>query len=166
MIGVRAESIKLVIPGEPVAQGRPRFSRFSRGRALDHPVAFDPPKSRSWKRDAARLMRDVVSDTAGTMPLFPDGALELEVLAVFRCPKSDERKTSPAPSRWKSTRPDAENIAKAVQDAGTGVLWGDDAQVARLVASKVIAPQGGEPRVEVIVRRLRPESVFVSAGTA
>lgn len=96
-------------------------------------------------------MRDVIGESTRTMPAFPEGALELRVVAVFRCPKSDERKRSLTPRRMKATRPDAENVAKAVQDAGTGILWTDDAQVARLVVEKVYGARGEVPRVELTV---------------
>ena len=149
-----SDVLRLTIPGEPVAQGRPRFRRFA-----TFVSTYDPPKSRKWKQAAARAMQNAVGETAGTMPAFPEGALELTVVAVFACPKSDERKRTPAPARWKASTPDAENVAKAVQDAGKGILWTDDAQVARLVVDKVFAAQGDEPRVVLEVRQLVAEFV-------
>lgn len=149
-----SDPLRITIAGEPVAQGRPRFSRFSFGKAVAVPRTFDDPKSEAWKRAAARVMRDAIGETTRTLPAFPEGAVELEVYAVFRCPKNAERKRTPTPARWKESKPDPDNVAKAVMDAGTGVLWTDDAQVARLIVSKVVGAQGDDPRVEVIVRQL------------
>lgn len=126
-------TVVVTIPGEPVAQGRPRFS--TRG---GFPRAFDPPKSRSWKAEARAAMVVAVVEgqsvyRSGSLA-FPKGVpLNVSVLAVFSRPKSAGKK----PGRLlKVTRPDAENVAKAVLDAGTGVLWADDSQVVDLAVSK------------------------------
>lgn len=44
--------IRLTIPGEPVAQGRPRFSR--RGKYVS---TYDPPKSRGYKEYIKQIAR-------------------------------------------------------------------------------------------------------------
>ena len=43
--------VEVVIPGEPIGQGRPRFAR--RGTFV---TAYDPPKSRDWKSGARACM--------------------------------------------------------------------------------------------------------------
>lgn len=141
--------LRVVVPGEPVAQGRPRAFRLGAGVRM-----YDPPKSRSWKGMAQVHMREALDAAGVTSPLFADGPLELHVLAVFTCPRSHWRKREPLQRQPKASRPDGENIAKAVQDAGTGILWLDDAQVARLVVEKIIGAQGEAPRVELTVRTL------------
>jgi len=132
------------IPGEPCAQGRPRFAR--RGQ---HMVAYDPAKSRTWKATAQDHMRHAM---AGAEPM--RGPVECSITADFTCPKSDWRKREPVIARWHAKKPDAENVAKAILDAATGVVWLDDAQVSKLQVSKVIAPQGAAPGVRVVVRAL------------
>ena len=135
--------LTIEIPGEPCAQGRPRFAR--RGQ---HVVAYDPSKSRTWKATAQDFMRHAM---AGAQPT--QGPVECAIVATFTCPKGDWRK-EPVIARWHAKRPDAENVAKAILDAATGVLWLDDAQVSRLEVSKVIASQGAAPGVRVEVRAL------------
>lgn len=129
----------VVIPGEPVAQGRPRFAR--RGAFVS---TYDPPKSRSWKSEARTAMMDAL-EYPSRLP-YPQGvALSVSVLAVFTRPKAAGKK----PGRLlKVTRPDAENVAKAVLDAGTGTLWHDDSQVVDLQISK----RHGEPDEAPFVR--------------
>ena len=39
-------------------------------------------------------------------------------------------------------------------DSGNGLLWDDDAQIARLVVDKVVGAQGEAPYVELTVRQL------------
>jgi len=137
------EQILVTIPGQPVAQGRPRITTIG-GR----PRAFDPAKSRSWK-GAAQVHMQAAMVAAGLKPL--DGPLRVSIVAIFSCPRSSYRKREPRSRRWNYGRPDAENIAKAVLDAGNGTLYNDDAQVVELVVSKLIGAQGEPARVEVAV---------------
>lgn len=137
------------VPGEPVAQGRPRAFRLPNG----HIRAYDPPKSRGWKATAQAHLQDAMEALeAGTAPF--QGPLAVTVRALFTCPRSDWRAREPRSRRWHAKRPDGENVAKAVLDAATGIVWLDDAQVARLVVEKRIGAQGEAPRVEIAVEAL------------
>jgi Holliday junction resolvase RusA-like endonuclease len=138
--------VKIVVEilGEPCSQGRPRFAR--RGKFV---VAYDPPKSRSWKAAAQYHMKYVMCDRP---PL--SGPLRVLITARFTCPKTDCRKRAPRPERWHAKKPDAENVAKAVLDAATGVVYLDDSQVAYLTVSKRIAAQGAAPAVILEVEEL------------
>lgn len=137
------------IPGEPVAQGRPRAFVNRQGQAR----VYDPEKSRSWKGQAQVHMREALEAATVGAPLFAEGPVELRVVAVFTCPKSDWRKR-PVERRPKHTRPDAENVAKAIQDAGTGLLWLDDSQITRLIVEKFVGAQEEAPYVELVVREM------------
>lgn len=133
------------IPGVPVAQGRPRAVRFGNSARL-----YDPSKSRSWKGAAQVHMLEALEAAGLRAPGFA-GPVELVVSAVWPCPKGRERKSAPAPRTWKASRPDADNVAKAVMDAANSVLLADDAQVVRLVVEKLVAAQGEAPHVHVVV---------------
>lgn len=147
--------ITFTIPGEPVSQGRPRaFYRPGLGVRV-----YDPQKSRNWKATAQQHMADALNAANLAAPLVVEGAVELHVVAVFTCPRSHWRKRHPTPRRPKMSRPDAENVAKAVQDAASGVLFTDDAQVARLVVEKWIGAQGEAPGVTIFVRAIEPTHV-------
>lgn len=137
--------ILIEIPGEPVAQGRPRFT------SRPFPHAIDPPKARVWKGVAQMFMRDAMR---GAPPL--QGALEVEVSATWTCPASTSKRASQV-KRLRAKKPDAENVAKAVLDAGNGVVWGDDAQVAVLIVRKWTGARGEAPGVAVRVLRLEGE---------
>lgn len=136
--------VTIRISGEPVAQGRPRAFVTPKGFVR----TYDPAKSRNWKAAARDTMAQAL--TGGAI-LYPEGPCAVHVLAVFSCPPSQFRKRDPWPRRPHAKRPDSENVAKAVLDAGTGILWSDDSQVARLVVEKVIGAQGEAPYVEVRV---------------
>jgi len=141
------DPLRVLIPGEPVAAGRPRAFKTPKGFIR----TYDPAKSRNWKAMAADLM----GQARGGPDLdikFPEVPLEVHILAVFSCPKSDWRKSAPVPRRPRAHRPDADNIGKCVLDAGTTAgLWCDDAQVARLVVEKWIGAQHEPAFVAVTV---------------
>lgn len=140
----------LAIPGEPVPQARPR-AFYLRGQGIRF---HDTDECIAWKRAAAATMRVALQRAGVRAPLYAEGPLELHVLAVFTCPSSHHRKREPLPRRPHASVPDADNLAKAVQDAGKGLLWTDDGQVVRLVAEKIIGAQGEPPRVLLMVRPL------------
>jgi Holliday junction resolvase RusA-like endonuclease len=128
------------IPGEPVAQGRPRLAVLN-----GHARAYDPAKSRVWKGVAQMFMRDAMR---GRAPM--QGALEVEISATWSCPVSATKRDGLV-RRVRAKKPDAENVAKAVMDAGNGVVWGDDAQVAVLIVRKWTAARGEAPGVAMRV---------------
>lgn len=141
--------IEIVIPGEPVAQGRPVFTTHG-----GHAHAFDPAKSRNWKAYASSCYRETATRDFGLdqgETVFAGVAVEVQIVALFACPRSHWRSV-PLPRRPKRGRPDIENLAKAVMDAANGVLWIDDSQVVRLSVEKLYAAQGEAPRMVVRVR--------------
>lgn len=139
-------AVAVVVPGEPVAQGRGRAVRIGDGLRV-----VDPSRSRSWKACALTLFRDAV----GPVVPFPEGPLLVEVDAFHRRPKSLPKRLGPG-RLPRPSRPDADNVGKIVCDAGNGTLWGDDAQVCTLIVRKWFAAQGEAPRVEVRVARWAP----------
>ncbi len=118
--------LTVIIPGDPVAQGRGRAVRFGNSVRV-----IDPSKSRSWK-GAAQVHMLAARQRAGVYSPV-DGPLEVWVVATWARPKSHPKKSPP---EWRTSRPDADNIGKAVLDAGNGTLWADDSSVVRLVVEK------------------------------
>ena len=80
--------IKFILPGKPVAQGRPRFYR--KGSFV---VATDPKPSKVYKADIAYIGQKARTE-AGIEGLF-DGPLGMEIFAYFPCPKSKWRVKEP-----------------------------------------------------------------------
>lgn len=139
----------VTIPTEPGWQDRPRASLDRRRRRTEEARTRlrDTERSRDWKR----LVRAYLVHRCA-QPL--EGPVELMVSAVFPCPQSDWRKRTPRPERWKATKPDVDNVLKAVADAANGVVYRDDGQVARASVVKRIAAQGKPPYVVVSFRAL------------
>ena len=146
--------MRVLIPGQPVAQGRPRFARVGKKGGKQHVVAYDPEKSRGWKAMAAGWMLKARQAQGARVMT---GPLRVEIVAMFACPVGDERKGVPAVKRRHWRKPDAENCAKACLDSASGILFEDDAQVCELSVSKWICAQGDSPRVEMTVTQLAEE---------
>lgn len=143
--------IDLVICGEPVAQGRPKFST-----AGGFVKAYDPKKSRSYK-DYLKLA--AADQMRGTAPL--EGALALSVRVYRSMPgtiANSKKKSQLAESGVirPTTKPDLDNYVKGAKDALKGICWRDDSQVVEYVP-----PFGkfysAKPRIEVTVRHLISE---------
>jgi len=140
----RPDRLRIVIPGKPFAQ--PRMGQTRDG------VRYLPTKARTWRKYVQDYMLDAMEEAGLSPPAFPDGPVELRVRATFPCPRSRHLKRSIRPAEWRDKIPDAKNIQWAVEDAGNGLLFTDDRQVARFVAEKITGRQGQPPETVVEVR--------------
>jgi Holliday junction resolvase RusA-like endonuclease len=125
-------TISFFAPGDPKGQPRPRA--FSRG---GHARVFDPGTAEGWKSAVAVAAKPHIP----AQPIA--GAVYVTLDFYFRRPKSHYRTgkragelRDDAPEVFLS-KPDADNLAKAVLDAMTTIgFWKDDAQVWNLSVSK------------------------------
>ena len=136
--------IRFVVYGEARSAGSKRaFFKAGMKRAI---VIEDNRKSAGWREQ----LHSAAAQAMNGAPLM-DGPLRLEVTFYRPRSKSDLRKNgTPRPSAptHPATRPDATKLLRALEDALTGIVWRDDAQVCDQRARK----EFGEPaRVEVLV---------------
>lgn len=137
--------ITVRVPGQPVGKGRPRFS--SRGGAVR---AFTPAKTVSYENLIA-----IKGEEAMDGKSLVEGPVQITVFATFQIPKSWSKKRRTAAGsnfEYHTSKPDADNILKAVGDALNGIVWKDDSQIAWLSASKVY---GETPGLIIHVETLR-----------
>jgi Holliday junction resolvase RusA-like endonuclease len=148
-----SERLTIVIPGYPFAQPRHRSCALMAGGLPvirnGRPVirTYDLKTAKDWKAMARHHMEEALAEYGLAAPYVPTGAVSMEVSAYFQCPAGQVRKTRPRGLRRHVARPDLDNLWKAVKDAGKGVLWRDDSQVAEAQPRKFVAPQGEGPRV-------------------
>lgn len=135
--------IALTVYGNPVAQGRPRFSR--QGGFVK---AYDPEKSKAYKSLIRLELRPLLSNPDFT-PI--DKACSL-FLKVFRAiPNSFSKKKRYAASEGvirPITKPDTDNYVKGVLDALNGTVLKDDSVVCEIFAQKFYSER---PRIEVVI---------------
>ena len=139
--------VKFTIPGEPVAQGRPRFSTHG-GVAR----AYDPKKSKDSKSVVRLCARDAVESAGLIEPL--SGPLLMLVQFGLALPKSSYRKRTPVVRHWRTKKPDLDNLVKLIKDACSGVVYLDDNQISRIVAEKITCGQDELPYTKVLFREL------------
>jgi Holliday junction resolvase RusA-like endonuclease len=130
---------ELVLDGEPIGKGRPRFSR-----ATGH--TYTPEKTARFEERLAWAAQSVMARA----PLF-DGPLEMSIHAYFSIPVSK-------PTKWKeqaklgafrpTKKPDIDNIVKGVADALNKVVYVDDTQIVVLTAAKYYSDR---PRIEIFI---------------
>jgi Holliday junction resolvase RusA-like endonuclease len=120
--------ISFKIPAEPVA-----FAR-SGGNGS---VRFTPKRQRDFMA-LVKLAAHRAMD--GEPPL--DGPIDLKIRANYLVPTSWSKKRA-ASARWRTARPDADNIAKIISDAMNEIVFADDAQVVSLTVQKVYGPIAG-----------------------
>ena len=131
--------IQITIPGLPVSQPRQRHAIIA-GRTVNYTPSNHPVQS------FKSLCRLVASQQ---VPRPLAGPVEVEIAFYFQRPASKIWKTRPMPAEVKTSKPDLDNLAKAVMDSLNGVCWIDDAQVCRIVLSKWIVA-GGDPVCTVV----------------
>jgi Holliday junction resolvase RusA-like endonuclease len=132
------------VDGVPVAKGRARATTIGGMARL-----YTPGKTRAYEdriRCAAAMAR-------GERPPF-QGEVTLTVTALVAIPASfSKRKRANAVAGIirPTTRPDADNYAKAALDGCNGILFRDDAQVTDLIVRKRYA---AEPRLVITMEAL------------
>lgn len=124
--------VTLVIPLAPMPKARPRVVN---GRA--YTPAATAAYERSIKLAAAHLR-----------PM--EGPLNVSIAFIFPRLKSSRSAAREA----KSTRPDVDNLIKAVLDGLNGLAFHDDGQVTRVSGEKWIAAAEEEAHIEVTIESL------------
>ncbi len=75
----------------------------------------------------------------------PDSAIRIRSLSYCGAvePNSSWPKKRAAAAKWRTSKPDADNLAKIVADAMNAIVFADDAQVASLIVQKTYGPLAG-----------------------
>ncbi len=121
--------INFVVDGQPVAKGRPRFARVGKGVK-----AYTPAKTAAYEQ---RVSWAAKAAMRGANPLA--GPVELYVALYMQVPASysqGKRALAIAGDLRPTGKPDLDNVVKGIKDACNNIVWGDDSQVVRIVASK------------------------------
>jgi Holliday junction resolvase RusA-like endonuclease len=129
-----SSSITIVVPTVPVAQPRQRHRVIqSGGRQFAHNYTPSKHPVQQFKSDLRLAWLKEANHHYGDKPI------TAAILIVFPRPASKTRKRGDNPRLLHTSKPDAENVAKAVLDALTGLAWNDDKQVCDLLIRKRIA---------------------------
>lgn len=142
------------VPGDPVPQNTGKVGRWRSKDGREGVTVRQPAKVVRYKLELEERMRAAVVDAGWwglPQPLFGEAAVSLRIIAVFALPVSEHRKRQHVPRRPHTGRyGNCDNLAKAIGDAGEGVLWRDDGQICCLSVSKWVGEQGEPPHVRIV----------------
>lgn len=126
---------RVFVPGVPTPQGSTK-SYVVKGRAV---TTSDNPRTRPWRQVVGAVLRQHLHCGAIAYPV---GAVALVIECVMprRAADMTQRVQEWSPSHV--SKPDLDKLARAILDALTGILYRDDSQVVRIVASKRYATLG------------------------
>lgn len=121
--------IAFTVPGTPVGKGRPKFAR--RGNFV---TAYTPEKTASYEN-----LVKMAAHTAMNGRKQAAVALRCTIGVEVIPPASWSQKKRMAAicgDLRPTTKPDLDNVAKAILDAMNGIVFEDDKQVVELVVTK------------------------------
>jgi Holliday junction resolvase RusA-like endonuclease len=124
--------ITITIPGEMRGKGRPRFT--SRG-------GFAKAYTDDKTKNAEAWVKHCAVTQAGSVPT--DAAVSVAVAVEVVPPASwskTKRASAIAGGFYPTSKPDLDNVVKLIADALNGIVWQDDKQIVRMVASKRYGP--------------------------
>lgn len=132
-------SLSFVVNHAPVGQPRHKVTIFNGHPRMylpvQHPVhAFKKAIKAEWKGS----------------PFFKafEGPVEIDIQCWFPRPKSKQWKRKTNTAYRHTTKPDIDNVTKAVLDALNKLAWHDDAQVCGITVRKFVCGECS-PRVEI-----------------
>lgn len=135
--------IELIVYGNPVAQGRPRFSR--QGGFVK---TYDPIKSKAYKALIKLELQPLLSDP-NFKPIDQACCLNLKVFRAMPKSFSKKRREEALLGYIRpTTKPDTDNYVKGVLDALNGTVLKDDSVVCEILARKFYSER---PRIEVVL---------------
>lgn len=140
--------VTLIVHGQPAPQGSKRAFMGKRkdGTPVARVIESSHDRVKSWRQAVVDEAREWQSQAAGRQfgaapPLA--GPLEATMTFVLRRPKGhygtgrNAAVLKPSAPPYPSGKPDVGKLARATEDALTGIVWLDDAQVVRSLLTKV-----------------------------
>lgn len=158
--------VEFTVYGIPAPAGSKRG--FYNAKAKRVIVTDDSAKSRPWKAlvsDAAQQAMTFHGDegTSGHSPLL-EGPLALELVFYVPRPKghmSARGGVKPSAPPYPAVKPDVLKLTRAVEDALSGIVYRDDAQI----VTELLLKRYGEPaRCDVLVRTEGVQQEVIAAA--
>lgn len=134
--------LKFTVPGAPIGKGRPRVTT----RGGKFATMYTPEKTVNYEGLVAHSAKVAMAG----MPLM-DGPASVRLDIVCQVPASwsqKKRAQALAGQVYPTTKPDIDNVEKAIFDGLNGVVWRDDVQVVDVAKRK---RYGDTPGVSVTI---------------
>ena len=107
--------IVIKVDGQPVGKSRPRFTKGGR--------VYTPSKTRQYEDQVQRAAIEAMGTSK-----FNDAPVQVFMIAYMEIPKSysQAKRNRCMMGQHSPTRPDSDNILKAVLDGCNGIIYRDD----------------------------------------
>lgn len=134
------------VTGKPQPAGSKRAFTTKTGRTV---VTDDNPNSKPWQAIVADAGLTAMLADSDTLPPLLEGPLGLAVVFSFIRPKGhfgtgrNAGAVKDSAPEWPTVKPDATKLLRGLEDALTGVVWRDDAQVVEQAVTKRYAEREG-----------------------
>lgn len=136
--------IEAHVIGEP--KGQPRPKAYRRGNRA---AVYDPGTANGWKLAVAGALRDLLPDEPYA------GPVAVSAKFILPRPKRLMRKKDPEGELLHTSKPDSDNLLKAVMDVCSDIqLWRDDTQVVDVFVQKRYAAKNGRPGMHLIIESI------------
>jgi len=141
-------AVEFFVPGKPQPGGSKKgFVNPRNGRVV---IVEDAKRNKDWRAVVALAATEAMK---GRAPL--DGPLRLVVTFHMPRPKGHfgkAGKLKPSAPTYSTSRPDSTKLLRSTEDAMSGIVWRDDAQIVCQVVRRLYAdgPVGAEIVVEVM----------------
>ena len=123
--------MELVIYGEPIPQGRPRFTKTGH--------TYDPQRSRNYKQLVRFWVTQYLKKIPGWKPYENPLCVDLTFYMGIPSSWSKQKRIQAIQGQIRPTSKrfgDLDNMVKSILDANNGLLWVDDAIITDLSARK------------------------------
>jgi Holliday junction resolvase RusA-like endonuclease len=155
--------ITITVPAIPIAQPRVKASAFG-----GHVKIYTPTSVK--QADGSNKPHPIAAFKATVRMAFVDaykgspltGPLRCDCLFVMPRPKNMIWKTRAMPRMPHTSKPDRDNLDKAVMDALKGLAWVDDSQVCQGTIEKCIAAGDEQPHAVITIAQV--EVITASAA--
>lgn len=132
--------VRFVINGNPVPKSRPKFTKSGH--------TYTPQKTKDYERVVGQSAWVAMAKEKTSMTKSP---VHLEMIAYMPIPKSwsQKKKHQAQAGAIRPSRPDIDNLVKAVLDGCNKIVYNDDAQVYSIWAKKVYETWDVKPSIVV-----------------
>lgn len=153
----RVQTVKaeIIVEGQPVGKGRPKFAR--QGNFVK---AYTPEKTAEYEELVRTVWQLKAKDSQYRTVYFPAGtSVCIGIKACYPIPKNTDRVKREKMLSGEIrplVKPDLDNIGKIVCDALNGIAYADDKQIAEMWIQEWYSEN---PRVEITVMDSGSENV-------
>lgn len=147
--------IHFFAPGEPQAKARAKARIVGKG-AKQFVQMYTPKHTVSYETAIATLAKQQMA-----MREVTKAPVKLDLVLFFEIPKSWpiwKQEAALTHHIAHTTKPDADNVVKAIKDALNGVVWQDDAQVCQVNVIKLYSNTSGV-QIDVTELTMNPAQI-------